>query len=686
MVTSETSSKTSSKTSSNYSADNLQLVEGLDHVRKRPGMYIGSTGLGGLHHLIYEIVDNSVDEAMAGHCDRIEVEVTDDQWVTVRDNGRGIPVDIHKDTGLSGLDLVLTKIGGGGKWNAEDGGYKVSGGLHGVGSSVVNAVSREMRAVVHREGYEWTRIYKNGGKPQGQVKKGAKVQDTGTTISWLYDDQIFEKGIKYDRETVERRLKELAYLNPGLTFVLRFHGHKDATFIAEGGLSDYMKHLVAERDGVASSHKAPILFNGEVTEDLVTDGKTRSDTTNIDLALFWTDAATESAYSFVNSINTKEGGTHLSGVNAALRKALNEAGQELGKFRAKDEPFNQEDTREGLFYAVSAKVSEPQFEGQTKMKLGNPEVGRRVDAYVTRELKNWLLAKDNKNEAERILDRVIESRDGRLAAKKAKDAVSSRKGLLGGSGLPGKLADCISKDIDKTEIFIVEGDSAGGGMKQTRDRYTQAVLPLKGKVLNSEKAGDKALGAEGIQVLLSALGGAVTPVQIETKRGSKIIKKTKLVVDLSEPRYGKIVLCTDADVDGGHIVTLLLTFFFRFAPSVIRDGRLFIAELPLYRVEHKRQGRLYLYTDEELETLIKSGQLKTRTDGTINVQRFKGLGEMMPAQLEELALNRETRKLRRVILDDVAEAEDMTTLLMGSRVDRRREYIEEHALDVEVDV
>lgn len=673
------------KKSADYDASKLQLVEGLDHVRKRPGMYIGSTGQKGLHHCIEEIVANSVDEFMAGHGDKIVVEVGDDGWVHIQDFARGIPVDTHKESGLSGLELVLTRLGGGGKWNAEDGGYKVSGGLHGVGSSVVNAVSREMRATVHRDGHEWTQSYKRG-VPDAPVKKGKKVSDTGTQISWLYDDEIFESGVKYERETVERRLRELAYLNPGLEFVLRFPGDKEVSFKAEGGLSDYMKHLVADREGVMAVHKQPIMLSGEVVEEIDGgDGKKREETTYIDVALYWTSAQNESWHAFVNSINTYEGGTHYDGLRSGLRKALNEVGQEMGKFRAKDAPFEQVDTREGLFCAVAVKVSEPQFEGQTKIKLGNPDVQRRVDAFVAKELKAFLLAKGNGGEAERIIDRVIEARDGRLAAKKAKDAVQQRKGLLGASGLPGKLADCTAKD-GETEIFIVEGDSAGGGMKQKRDRVTQAVLPLRGKIQNAEKAGPATLNSEAIKDILAALGGTVTNVKVPVQKGKKVINKTRLFVDLSEPRYSRVIITTDADVDGGHITTLLLTFFLRFAPALIKEGRLYVAELPLYRVEHKKLGRLYLYTDEELEGYAKKDEIKKRQDGTVDVQRFKGLGEMMPEQLRELALDPETRKIRRVVLDDLAEADDMTTLLMGSRVDRRREYIEEHALDVEVDI
>lgn len=664
---------------SNYSAKNIQLVEGLEHVRKRPGMYIGSTGIRGLMHLIEEIVANSVDEAMAGYCNKIIVEIekeeaTGDVWATVIDNGRGIPVDIHEETGISALELVLTRLGGGGKWNAEDGGYKVSGGLHGVGSSVVNAVSEEMFAVVKRDGYEWNQSYKQG-VPDAQVARGDKSDENGTSISWLFDREIFEKGVTYERETLERRLRELSYLNPGLEFVLRFYGHKEEKFLAKGGLSDYMKYLVSEREAVEAIHKAPLRVSGDTTDE--------GYAIHIDAAFYWTTSQQEMPFSFANSINTFEGGTHMQGTRSALRKALNDAGQELSKIKAKDEPFSQEDVREGVFYAIAVQVSEPQFEGQTKMKLGNPEVQRRVDAFLSEHIKAFLLEKKNRPEADKIIQRCIESRDGRLAAKKAKDSMHKSNGLLGAGGLPGKLADCASKNPEETEIFIVEGDSAGGGMKQARSKANQAILPLRGKIQNAEKAGEKALEAEQIKDLLAALGGTVTPVKTQVVKNGRTVNKTKLVVDLTEPRYHKIIMTTDADVDGGHIAALLMTFFFRHAEDLIRQGRLYVAQLPLYKIEHKKLGRLYLFTDEELQDYTAKNEIKTRPDGTQEVQRFKGLGEMMSEQLRELALDPETRKIRRIMIDDLAASDDAVSLCMGSRVDRRREFIQEHALDVE---
>lgn len=677
--------KETTKVDQSYDSSSLEALSPSEQVRRRPGMWIGNTGQKGLHHLVYEIVDNSVDEFMAGHGDTIEVDVAEDNWVTVRDHARGIPVDKHKESGLTGVELVLTRIGGGGKYGQEGSGYKVSGGLHGVGSSVVNFLSTEMKAVVHRDGHEWTMVF-NRGEKKAELKKGKKVKDTGTAISFLYDEEVFDDGVHYEREVLERRLRELAYLNPGLTLVLTYKGGKPITFHAEGGLADYMKALVQDRDGVDPVHKAPIMLSGSVTEE-VTKGKKKSeDTTFVDVALFWTTAQNESWHAFTNAISNPDGGTHYDGLRSGLRKALNEAAEELGKFRAKDEPFEQVDTREGLFSAILVKVADPQFEGQTKGKLNNPEVQKRVSDFVYRELKEWMLQKENKAQAERIIARVIEARDGRLAARKARSAVTDRKGLLGGSGLPGKLVDCRTRDREMTEIFIVEGDSAGGGMKKARDSNTQAVMPLRGKIQNAEKAGEATLGSQAIQDILAAIGGVITDVKVQVQKGGKTVNRSKLIVDVSEPRYGSVIIACDADDDGGHIVTLLLTFFYRYAPDLIKQGRLYIAELPLYRVEHKKQGRLYLYTDEELEKLVKKKEIRTRPDGSPEIMRFKGLGEMQAEQLGETALNPETRRIRQVIISDEAEAEDITTLLMGSRVDRRREYIEENALSVEADV
>ena len=681
------SKKPTTDVESDYDASSLEHLSIREQVRRRPGMWISNSSTKGLHHLIHEVVDNSIDEFLAGHGDLIEVEVTPDNWVIVTDYARGIPVDIHEKSGLSGLELVLTQVGGGGKYGGENSGYKVSGGLHGAGSSVVNFVSKEMKATVRRDGYEWTQTYQTG-IPDGPVTKGKKATDTGTTVSWLFDDTIFEANISYERDIVERRLKELVYLNPGLTIKLLFHDHEQ-TFEAKGGLSDFMKIQVADRDAVKAVHKEPVLLSGSETGTIELNNEVVEDTTFVDIALYWTDSQSEITQNYTNSISNPEGGTHYDGFRRGLRKALTEAAEELGKFRKskKDEGFEQSDTREGLFAAVAVKVSEPQFEGQVKGKLNNPEVDKRVFDFVTRELKAWLLAKNNRAQADHILARVIESRDGRLAARKAKNAVSSeRKGLLGSGNLPGKLSDCTVRDRDKTEIYIVEGDSAGGSMKVARDRRLQAVLPLRGKIKNAEKAQEATLESQAIKDILSAIGGSVINVKVPVTKNGKTKNVSKLIVDASKPRYHNIIICTDADVDGGHIATLLLTFFYRYMPDLLRSGSVYIADMPLYRVEHKKQGRLWLYTDDELQELLKKDAIKKRPNGSPMINRFKGLGEMNESEIKETALSPESRHLRQILIEDDAEAEDITTLLMGSRVARRREYIEENALKVKADV
>jgi len=649
-----------------YDVQQLKILKGLEAVRLRPGMYIGSVGQRGLHHLIEEIVANSVDEALNGDATRVDVEIAKSGWVTVADNGRGIPTAIHPEEGVSGLELVLTNLHAGGKFDAD--GYKFSGGLHGVGASVVNALSQELKAEVQRDGYVWTQTYR-AGVPTGQVEQGAPSKKTGTSISWLYDHTIFEKDVRYQHEHWQRRLRELAALVPGLTLTLKFEGNALETFKVDGGLSDFVQHLVSQKNGVVPVHKQPVRLTAD----------------ELDIALLWTDYDQEVLAGFVNAIYTYDGGTHIQGARSGVRKAINDAYAELGRLRQKDEPFTQEDCREGLFFVLSYKMHDPIFEAQSKNKLTSSEVQPLVHNWVAAQLKDWLLLNENRPEADRIFQRVVEARDGRLAAKKARDASTARKGLLGSTTLPGKLADCIQKTGD-TELFIVEGDSAGGGLKAKRDRNLQAVMPLRGKIENAEKNGEGSLTSEAIKDLISAIGGQVVTIDVPVKRNGKMVTRKKLTVDVSQPRYQSICICTDADVDGGHITTLLLTLFHRFAPGLIRDGRVFIVEMPLYRVEHKKRGRLYLFADEELQGFVKKGEIKTRGDGSPDIMRFKGLGEMQPEQLKEVALDPTTRRLRRVTIGDALEADEMTSLLMGSRVEPRKVFIEENALDADLDI
>jgi len=679
----EPKNKNTAKVTSKYSADSIEHLTIREQIRKRPSMWIGNNSAQGLHHLIHEIVDNSVDEYMAGHGELIEVEVQDDGWVRVRDYARGIPVDTHKKSGKSALELVLTEPGGGGKYGGEDSGYVVSGGLHGVGASIVNILSSEMTATVYRDGFEWHQAYTTG-LATGPVTKGKKTKENGTEIAWKFDAEIFADGVQYERAIVERKLRETAYLSPGLRIKLIFQGQAEQGFYSERGLYDYMKDLVGAREAVKPIHKEPLAFSGSVVDaEAKEDDPSRI--TYIDVAMFWTDSQNESGHFYTNSIINPEGGTHYDGFRRGLRKALNDSAKELNKLKGKEAGFEQADTREGLFFAISVKVPEPHFEGQTKLKLNNVEVEKRVADFVSAEVTAWMTTKANRAQADNIIARVIESRDGRLAARKAKASVISDRGALGGSGgLPSKFANCSIRDRDKTEIFIVEGDSAGGQMKQARDRQYQAILPLKGKIMNAEKAGQKTLESEAVLDILNAIGGSIIPVRVEDPK-KKGRKKTRLIVDTSKPRFGTVILCSDPDVDGGHITALLLTFFYRFSPELIRDGHVYVTKLPLYKIEHKKDGRKYLYTDDELESYVNKKEVKL-IDGKPDVTRFKGLGEMSKEQLRETALDPETRRLERVRLEDIDQAEDITTILMGSRVDRRREYIEENALSVEVDI
>lgn len=674
------------KTDSYTAKESLKHLTDAEAVRAVPGMYIGSTSERGLLHMAEEIWANSVDEHLAGHGEKIIVEIDADGWCTVTDFGRGIPVDIHPETGLPGVEMVLTKLHGGGKFRDGASGYAISGGMHGVGSSVTNALSKELRVTVSREGHEWSMSFR-AGVTHEKLKKGKTTKRTGTAISFLYDDTVMQKNLSFDSQSVARRLRELAYLNPGLTMILRFHGQDEQTFHYPGGLADFVSHEISDRS-VEPVHPKPILLRGEVDDEIEKDGEIQQIHSLIEVALQWTtsDRVDVSGHSFVNCINTYEGGTHVKGLHTALRKTLNDVGQELGRFRAKDEAFSREDVREGLIWVLLHNLPNPHYASQVKHTLINPEAEKRIEVFACAKLAEYLLDPKNKAVTDRVLDRVIEARDARVAARKAKAQIAQRKGLLGSSSLPGKLADCQTKNPDEAELFLVEGDSAGGGMKQKRDRLTQAILPLRGKVMNAEKAKD-ALSSDAINDIVNTLGGVIVPIKVGVKRKGRTIQESRMIVDIPELRYGKVCLAADADVDGGHIVTLLLTFFLRYVPQLLNEGRVYVAELPLYRIEHKKHGRMYLYTDEELQGYLTKNEVKTGADGkNPDVMRFKGLGEMNPGQLKEVALDPETRRLRRVVVNDHADADAMTSLLMGSAVEPRRKYIEEHALEADLDI
>ncbi len=621
-----------------YRAEHIQVLKDLEAVRKRPGMYIGGTGIDGLMHLIWEVVDNAIDEALAGYCTEIEVIVHPNLSITVVDNGRGIPVDIHPEEGLNTLELVMTKLHAGGKFDHKT--YKVSGGLHGVGVSVVNALSEELIAEVRRNGKLYRQRFSQGRRVSDLEEVGP-AEGTGTTITFRPDPEIFGE-IKYDFNRLSRRLRELAYLNPGLKIVLdnRVTGLRKE-FHFEGGIVEFVKHL---NEGKQPLHDEIIYFKSEegANGDIV-----------IEVAMQYTTDFDENVFAFANNINTKEGGTHLTGFKSALTRVLNEYGREK-KILTKDvENLDGRDVREGLTAILSVKLTEPQFEGQTKTKLGNPEIQEKTFNVVREQLT--LYFNKNPNVARVILEKALQAAHARLAAKKARQLVR-RKGLLSSSALPGKLADCSEKDPSRCELFIVEGDSAGGSAKQGRNREFQAILPLRGKVLNVEKAPlSKLLDNKELNSIITALG---TGIREE--------------FDLSKLRYHKIILLADADIDGAHIRTLLLTFFFRNFRPLIENGHLYIAQAPLYQVKKGKQVT-YLYSDEELE------EFRAKNDGKFELKRFKGLGEMNPQELWETTLNPENRVLKQVTIEDALEAEELFTILMGSEVGPRREFIMENA-------
>ena len=629
------------KASSDYTASDIQVLEGLEAVRRRPSMYIGSTDERGLHHLIFEIVDNAVDEAMAGYCDRVEVTLEGDGWVHVRDNGRGIPVDKHERTGLSALETVMTVLHAGGKFGG--GGYKVSGGLHGVGASVVNALSESMEVSVRRD----TRVHRQAyalGKPVGPLQS-TKARDaadkvTGTTVHWRPDPGIFTH-LNYDFDTLAQRFRELAYLNKGLWIRLldQRDGH-ETNFYFEGGISSFVRHLNRNRQVLQ-----PVPLHAE--RDL--------ENTNVEVALQYNDGFNEHVYAFANTIHTIDGGSHLTGFRSALTRALNDFARRNKFLKDSDPNLSGEDVREGLTAVINVKLAEPQFEGQTKTRLGNPEVKGQTESVVSEAVSEYLAG--NQREARRIIEKCLTSARAREAARKARDLVV-RKGILDGLTLPGKLADCTERDPALSELFIVEGDSAGGSAKQCRDRRTQAILPLRGKILNVEKARlDKLLAHEAYRILITALG---TGIRDE--------------FDVSKVRYHRVVIMTDADVDGAHIRTLLLTFFYRFMPQIIEAGYLYIAQPPLYRAQNGKAAT-WLYSDDELERYTA----RQKKDAKIKLQRYKGLGEMNADQLWDTTMNPESRTLLRIEIKDDMEADHTFAQLMGDDVAARREFIKTHA-------
>ncbi|AUN12806.1 DNA gyrase subunit B [[Clostridium] sordellii] len=621
-----------------YGASQIQVLEGLEPVRKRPGMYIGSTGPRGLHHLVYEIVDNSIDEALAGYCSDIYVSINEDGSIFVRDNGRGIPVEVHPKTGKSTLETVLTVLHAGGKFGG--GGYKVSGGLHGVGVSVVNALSEWLVAEVHKDGKIYSQRYEKG-VPTSDIKVVGETKVTGTIVQFKPDATIFDE-VEYKYETLEYRLRELAFLNKGVKIVLedkREGQEKVKEFHYEGGLIEFVKHLNKTKTGI---HPDIVYIEKKVKDYMV------------EVALQYTDGYTENIYSFANNINTHEGGTHLSGFKTAMTKVVNDYSRKNGILKEKDANLLGEDIREGLTAVISIKLPEPQFEGQTKTKLGNTAVRGVVDSVTVEEIGSFL--EENPTTARIIVDKALRAQRAREAAKKARE-LTRRKSVLESTSLPGKLADCAEKDPAKSEIFLVEGDSAGGSAKQGRDRHSQAILPLRGKILNVEKSRlDKILSSDEIRNMITAYGCSI---------GDDF--------DLEKARYHKIVIMTDADVDGAHIRTLLLTFFFRYMRPLIENGYVYIAQPPLYKVK-KQKKEYYVYSDQELNTLLE--QLG-RTG--IELQRYKGLGEMNAEQLWETTMNPETRTLLQVSIEDAAMADEIFSMLMGDKVAPRKEFIEENA-------
>ena len=639
-----------SETKPNYDAGAIQVLEGLEAVRKRPGMYIGSTGPRGLHHLVYEIVDNSVDEALAGYCDNIDVVITKDGHIRVSDNGRGIPVDMHPIEKKPAVEVVLTVLHAGGKFGG--GGYAVSGGLHGVGASVVNALSTKLFVEVHREGFIWRQSY-SIGVPDAPLAKGEKTDRTGTTIEFVPSTEIFETVV-YDYETLRQRFQQMCFLNKGLRISLKDErdGHND-TYCYERGLTDYVEYL-------NSAKKVEVVHDEVISIETENDEKTMS----VEIAMQWTTGYNEGVHTYANTINTHEGGTHEEGFRTALTTLLNKYGREKGLLKEKDENLTGDDVREGLTAVISLKLTEPQFEGQTKTKLGNTEAKAFVQRVVTDQLGDWF--ERNPNQAKEVVRKAIQASSARLAARKAREA-TRRKGLLESGGMPGKLRDCSSRSPELSEIYIVEGDSAGGSAVRGRDPETQAILPLRGKILNVEKARlDRALANTEVQALITAFGTGI---------GEDF--------DVSKIRYHKCILMADADVDGQHIRTLLLTLLFRYMRPLIEHGYVYMAQPPLFRIKWSNADHQYVYTDAERDAQLAAGAAAGKKIPKENaIQRYKGLGEMDYDELWDTTMNPATRTLLQVTLDDAALADEVFSTLMGEDVESRRNFIQRNAKDV----
>ncbi len=637
----------------NYSADSIQALEGMEHVRMRPSMYIGDVGTRGLHHLVYEVVDNSIDEALAGHCNNITVIINEDNSITTEDDGRGIPVDLHKKEGVSALEVVMTKIGAGGKFDKDS--YKVSGGLHGVGVSCVNALSEHLRATVYRDGKIYEQEYERG-KALYPVKQIGETDKRGTTVTFKPDGTIFTQTLEYSYDTLASRLRELAYLNKGITIHLvdkrspkddgTFEGE---TFHSNEGLKEFIKYLDGNREPLM---KDVIAFEGE------------KNGVPVEVAMVYNTSYAENLHSYVNNINTHEGGTHLSGFRRGLTMTLKKYADDSGMLKNLKFEIAGDDFREGLTAIISVKVQEPQFEGQTKTKLGNREVSASVSQAVSEMLTDYL--EEHPDDAKIIVQKVMLAAQARHAAQKAREMVQ-RKTVMSIGGLPGKLSDCSEQDPTKCEVFLVEGDSAGGTAKQGRDRAFQAILPLRGKILNVEKAmTHKVFENEEIKNIFTALG-----VTIGTEEDSKALNLSKL-------RYHKIVIMCDADIDGSHIATLILTFFFRYMKELIEEGHIYIATPPLYLVK-KGQKKEYAWSDKERDRIAEE------FGGSVNIQRYKGLGEMNAEQLWDTTMNPEFRTMRLVQIDNGTEADRIFSMLMGDEVPPRREFIEKNAIYAKID-